>query len=137
MVEPCDPDGSGLMRWMRLQLRAPLAAFGGETIDAHGVIRDFPAQSMLTGLLANALGWTRSMREEHQSLQDRIVFGALWEQEVGLSRMTDYQTAHLGKNDQLGLLAALRSGVPADTQPTRVLINAGAITTRIYGWLSC
>ena len=100
MVEPCDPDGSGLMRWMRLQLRAPLAAFGGETIDAHGVIRDFPAQSMLTGLLANALGWTRSMREEHQSLQDRIVFGALWEQEVGLSRMTDYQTAHLGKNDQ-------------------------------------
>ena len=88
------------MRWMHLRLRAPLAAFGGETIDAHGVIRDFPAQSMLTGLLANALGWTRAMRAEHQSLQERIVFGALWEKNQELGRMTDYQTAQLGKNDQ-------------------------------------
>ena len=88
------------MRWMHLRLRAPLAAFGGETIDARGVIRDFPAQSMLTGLLANALGWTRAMRAEHQSLQERIVFGVLWEHEVGLGRMMDYQTAQLGKNDR-------------------------------------
>ena len=98
-----------MMRWMRLRLRAPLGAFGGETIDAHGVIRDFPSQSMLTGLLANALGWTRSMRAEHQSLQERIVFGALWEQELGLSRMTDYQTAQLGKNDR----AWTTRGIPA------------------------
>ena len=88
------------MRWMHLQLRAPLASFGGETIDARGVIRDFPAQSMLTGLLANALGWTRAMRAEHQSLQERIVFGALWEEESAFGRMTDYQTAQIGKNDQ-------------------------------------
>ena len=88
------------MRWMHLRLRAPLAAFGGETIDAHGVIRDFPAQSMLTGLLANALGWTRAMRAEHQSLQERIVFGSLWEEKSELSRVTDYQTAQIGKNDQ-------------------------------------
>ena len=97
------------MRWMRLRFWAPLGAFGGETIDAHGVIRDFPSQSMLTGLLANALGWTRAMRAEHQSLQERIVFGAVWEQEVGLSRMTDYQTAQLGKNDQ----AWTTRGIPA------------------------
>ena len=45
------------MRWMHLRFQAPLAAFGGEMIDAHGVIRNVPAQSMLTGLLANALGW--------------------------------------------------------------------------------
>ncbi len=88
------------MQWMRLRLRAPLGAFGGESIDAHGVIRDFPSLSMLTGLLANALGWTRTMRAEHQSLQERIVFGAVWERDVGLSRMTDYQTAQLGWNDQ-------------------------------------
>ena len=104
------------MRWIHLRLCAPHAAFGGETIDAHGVIRDFPAQSMLTGLLANALGWTRTMPSDHRSLQDRIVFGALWEQEMGMSRMTDYQTAQLGKNDQawttLGFPTG-RSGGPA------------------------
>ena len=89
------------MRWMHLRLRAPLAAFGGEAIDARGVIRDFPAQSMLTGLLANALGWTRAMRREHQALQERIVFGALWEQESAPEgRMTDYQTASIDKDDQ-------------------------------------
>ena len=88
-------------RWMHLRLRAPLAAFGGEAIDARGVIRDFPARSMLTGLLANALGWTRAMRSEHQKLQERIVFGALWEQEsASEGRMTDYQTASIDKDDQ-------------------------------------
>ena len=88
------------MRWMHLRLRAPLAAFGGEAIDARGVTRDFPAQSMLTGLFANALGWTRSMRAEHQALQDRIVQGALREHEPVLGRMTDYQTAKLDHRDK-------------------------------------
>ena len=97
------------MRWMHLRFQAPLAAFGGEMIDAHGVIRNVPAQSMLTGLLANALGWTRTMRAEHQALQDRIVFGAVWERNVALSRMTDYQTAQLDKNDR----AWTTRGVPA------------------------
>lgn len=97
------------MRWMHLRLRAPMAAFGGEIVDAHGVIRNVPAQSMLTGLLANALGWNRSMRVEHQALQDRIVFGAVWERDIGLSRMVDYQTAQLGKNDR----AWTTRGVPA------------------------
>ena len=97
------------MRWMHLKLHAPLAAFGGEMIDAHGAIRNVPAQSMLTGLLANALGWTRAMSANHQALQDRIVFGAVWERDVALSRMTDYQTAQLGKNDR----AWTTRGVPA------------------------
>lgn len=97
------------MKWMHLRLRAPMAAFGGEIVDAHGVIRNVPAQSMLTGLLANALGWERSMREEHQALQDRIVFGAVWKRDIGLSRMVDYQTAQLGKNDRVWTTR----GVPA------------------------
>ena len=97
------------MRWMHLRFQAPLAAFGGEMIDAHGVIRNVPAQSMLTGLLANALGWTRAMRAEHQALQERIVFGVVWEREVAHRRMTDYQTAQLGKNDR----AWTTRGVPA------------------------
>ena len=109
MVRQRDANGQGLMRWMHLRFHAPLAAFGGEMIDAHGVIRNVPAQSMLTGLLANALGWTRAMRADHQALQDRIVFGAVWERDVTLSRMTDYQTAQLGKNDR----AWTTRGVPA------------------------
>ena len=88
------------MRWMRLRLYAPFAAFGGEAIDAHGVTRDFPAQSMLMGLFANALGWSRAMGVEHQALQDRIVYGVVSEQEPALARTTDYQTAQLSKDDR-------------------------------------
>ena len=88
------------MRWMHLRLEAPLASFGGEAIDARGVIRDFPAQSMVTGLFANALGWTRWMRSEHQRLQDRIVFGALHDSDPSAGRTTDYQTAKLAKADR-------------------------------------
>lgn len=88
------------MRWMHLRLEAPMASFGGEAIDSRGVIRDFPAQSMVTGLFANALGWTRWMRPEHQRLQERIVFGALHDADPDTRRMTDYQTAKLGKVDR-------------------------------------
>lgn len=88
------------MRWLHLRLHAPLAAFGGEAIDARGVTRDFPSQSMLTGLVANALGWHRRRREEHQRLQSRIVYGAVREEEPVLGRMTDYQTVRLAKEDR-------------------------------------
>lgn len=98
------------MRWLKIQLYAPLASFGGEIIDVYGVIRDFPAQSMLTGLFANALGWTRAMREEHQTLQDRIIYGVLHEEEPMLGRITDYQTAQLSKSDK----SWTTRGVPAD-----------------------
>ena len=97
------------MRWVHLRLHAPLAAFGGEAIDTRGVTRDFPARSMLTGLLSNALGWTRSMRARHQSLQDRIVYGALREHEPPLGRLTDYQTAQLRHQDKVWTTR----GVPA------------------------
>ncbi len=84
-----------------LHLEAPLMAFGGETIDAYGVIRPFPALSMLTGLLANALGWRRVERQRHQDLQDRIVFAARIDREPhGGLRMTDFQTAQLGASDK-------------------------------------
>ncbi len=78
-----------------------MASFGAEAIDARGPTADFPTQSMLTGLLANALGWTRSMRERHQQLQDRLVYAALRLNEPTLGRLTDYQTAQLAKNDRV------------------------------------
>ena len=89
------------MRHLIVRLEAPLMSFGGETIDNYGVIRPFPAVSMLTGLFANALGWRRVERERHQGLQDRMVFAARIDREpAGGVRMTDFQTAQLAANDQ-------------------------------------
>lgn len=84
-----------------LNLEAPLMSFGGETIDNLGVIRPFPAISMLTGLLANALGWRRIERQRHQDLQDRLVFAARIDREPhGGLRMTDFQSAAINNTEQ-------------------------------------
>lgn len=72
-------------------------AFGGETIDNYGVIRDFPALSMVTGLLANALGYRREESELHDRLQARLLVGARLDRDV--QRLTDFQTVQLGKDD--------------------------------------
>mgnify|MGYP001251433293 CR=1 FL=1 len=85
-------------RHLLMRLEAPLIAFGGETIDNYGVIRDFPALSMVTGLLANALGYRREEGELHTRLQTRLLVGARLDSE--LQRLTDYQTARLFENDQ-------------------------------------
>ena len=84
------------MRHLIINLEAPLMAFGGETIDNLGIIRRFPAASMLTGMFANALGWRRTERDMHQRLQDRLVFAARIDREPdGGLRITDFQTAVL------------------------------------------
>jgi len=85
-------------RHLLMRLDAPLVAFGGETIDNYGVIRDFPALSMVTGLLANALGWRREQAKLHDRLQARLVMGA--RRESLAHRLQDYQTALLYEDDQ-------------------------------------
>lgn len=87
-------------RWLVLRLEAPLVSFGGVAIDHVGVTRDFPAASMLTGLLANALGLQRTDRAEHQLLQDRLVFAARQERDSSGSILTDTQNVQLGKNER-------------------------------------
>lgn len=87
-------------RWLILDLEAPLLAFGGVVIDQIGVTRDFPAASMLTGLFANALGWTRTEAEKHQALQDRLVFAARMDREMPAGILTDMQNAQLEKKDR-------------------------------------
>lgn len=81
-----------------LTLDAPLMSFGCEAIDANGPTRDFPDVSMLTGLLANALGYARGDAARHQRLQDRLSFG------VRMDRpghdLRDFHTAQLSKKDQ-------------------------------------
>lgn len=87
-----------MYRHLLMRLEAPLMAFGGETIDNYGVIRDFPALSMVTGLLANALGYRREESEQHDRLQTRLVVGARLDRTA--QRLTDFQTAQLGKDDK-------------------------------------
>jgi CRISPR system Cascade subunit CasD len=89
------------VRHLILNLESPLMAFGGETIDNYGIIRRFPAASMLTGLFANALGWRRVEPECYQRLQERLVFAARIDREPhGDVRLTDFQTAQLNKDDK-------------------------------------
>lgn len=85
-------------RYLILRLEAPLMAFGREAIDANGPTRDFPDTSMLTGLLANALGWRRGDAARLQRLQDRLAFGVLIERAGHPLR--DFQTAQLSKADE-------------------------------------
>lgn len=85
-------------RWLVLRLDAPLMSFGGVAIDQVGPVRDFPATSMLTGLIGNAFGWHWSDSVAHQTMQDRLVFAALCERE-GVP-LTDTQNALLNKNDK-------------------------------------
>jgi CRISPR system Cascade subunit CasD len=86
--------------WLVLRLEAPLLSFGAVAIDQRGVIWDFPALSMLTGLFANALGWERTQRAEHQALQDRLVFASRREDEPYHGVFTDVQNAELEKSDR-------------------------------------
>jgi CRISPR system Cascade subunit CasD len=85
-------------RFLILALEAPLLSFGAEAVDARGVVSDFPGASMLTGLLANALGWRRSERVRLDRLQSRIRFAARIDREG--ERLTDFQTAQLRQEDK-------------------------------------
>lgn len=117
-------------RHLLLRLEAPLQAFGGETIDNYGVIRAFPALSMITGLLANALGWRREDTEQHQRLQERLVLGARYEREG--TDLRDYQTALLFQSDQgwttLGVPEGRANSGSYGTQPD----GRKALTLRRY-----
>lgn len=84
-------------RWLHLRLCAPLMAFGGVAIDQVGPTRDFPSASALTGLFANALGLRREEAAAHQTLQDRLIFGALIARQGRV--LTDIQNAKLEASD--------------------------------------
>jgi CRISPR system Cascade subunit CasD len=86
------------MRHLILRLEAALMSFGGDMIDANGPILDFPLASLVIGLMANALGWTRAQSREHQRLQDRLVMGSRLDRPG--ERIVDFQTAQLAKDDR-------------------------------------
>ncbi len=99
-----------------LRLSAPLMGFGDVVIDNIGSTDRLPGLSMLTGLLANALGYDRTEFAQLQSLQERILFAARLDREGVL--LDDYQTVDLGQPFMLSTwttsgVRAGRAGGPA------------------------
>jgi CRISPR system Cascade subunit CasD len=85
-----------------------MLAFGGETVDARGVVTDFPGTSMIAGLLGNALGYRRTEPARLSRLQGRLRYAARIDREGG--RFTDFQTAQLSADDK----GWTTHGVPED-----------------------
>ena len=66
------------MRVLRLILSGPVMSFGGHTVNANRPSERLPGRSMLTGLLANALGWDHlADADRHDALQARLRFAAV------------------------------------------------------------
>ncbi|MEL6317338.1 MAG: type I-E CRISPR-associated protein Cas5/CasD, partial [Pseudomonadota bacterium] len=65
----------------------------------RGPTDEFPSASMLTGLLANALGWRRTDVDALQRLQDRLIVGARRDRDEMFSVLSDTQNAKLEKSD--------------------------------------
>ena len=101
------------MRHLILHLEAPLMSFGGDVIDANGPTLDFPLASLVTGLIANALGLARGQRAEHQRLQARLVVGSRLDRSG--ERIVDFQTAQLGKHDRGWTTRGVVEGRSGDT----------------------
>jgi len=83
------------MKALILRLDAPLMSFGSVMVDQHGFTDRFPGTAMLTGLIANALGWDHSEFDRLQALQSRIEFAARWDSEP--EHVIDYHTVDLGQ----------------------------------------
>jgi CRISPR system Cascade subunit CasD len=81
-----------------LRFDAPLQSFGGPAIDAYSVTDDFPGASLLTGLIANALGWEHRDAEKLTRLQGRLRFATRSDRDG--DRLRDYQTVDLGDEDR-------------------------------------
>jgi CRISPR system Cascade subunit CasD len=82
-----------------LNLTAPLLSFGGVAVDNINPTMKFPAKSMITGLLSNALGYNHES-EEIERLQKRIIYGTL-NKKPGIE-IQDYQTVNLGQDFMVG-----------------------------------
>jgi CRISPR system Cascade subunit CasD len=81
-----------------LRLEAPLMSFGTTAVDHRRPVQAWPAVSMLTGLLANALGWRRSDVLALDALQARIRWAARIDRPG--TALNDFQTAQLSKDDK-------------------------------------
>ena len=84
------------MEVLLLRFDAPLLSFGAPIVDNRGVIQPYPALSMLTGLLGNALGYDHSDTQPLQRLQERLRYASRQDRQG--TRVRDYQTVDLGQD---------------------------------------
>lgn len=83
------------MPCLMLRFDAPLMSFGGVLVDQHNRTERFPGRAMLTGLIANALGWYHADAQALNALQSRIEYAARWD--VPPTPLRDYHTVDLGQ----------------------------------------
>lgn len=83
-------------------------SFGAPIIDSLGVIQPYPALSLVTGLLANALGYHHRESGRLQRLQERIRYASRRDRRG--AELRDYQTADLGADYMNDNLAWTTSG---------------------------
>lgn len=81
-----------------MRLEAPLMSFGATAVDYRRPVQPWPAASMLTGLLANALGWQRFDTVALDRLQARLRWAARIDRPG--QALNDFQTAQLAKDDK-------------------------------------
>lgn len=79
-----------------LRLDAPLISFGAPIIDRHGKVQAYPALSMITGMLGNALGYDHSEHRKLSALQNRIRYAS--RQDRAGQEIQDYQTVDLSQD---------------------------------------
>ncbi len=72
-----------------------MMSFGAPIVSEEGLIQPFPALSMMTGLLANALGYDRREAEKHEQLQHGLSYAV--REDLPGQKIVDYQTVWLGK----------------------------------------
>ncbi len=84
------------MKALILRFDGVLMSFGGFIVDQHGFTEPFPGASMLTGLAANALGWSHGDFDKLEDMQRRIIYAARWDEEP--RAIIDYHTVDLGQN---------------------------------------
>lgn len=109
-----------------LRLDAPLLSFGAPTVDSLGKTAPHPSRSMLTGLLANALGWgyARADLARMKELQSRLTWAA--RRDRAGEPMTEYQTVDLGQRHLWAIGGKSEEGFGAVSWTTRGAIEERA-----------
>ncbi len=82
--------------FLLLRLDAPLVSFGGPVVDNLGIVDRFPGLSLLTGLLANALGYDHRDVDKLKRLQERLCFATRCDRSG--DALVDFQIADLGQD---------------------------------------
>lgn len=78
-----------------LRFHATLSSFGSVAIDEKRGTDELPGRSLLTGLLANALGWHHRDGEQLNRLQSRLVYAVRQDRAGDL--LEDFHTVDLGQ----------------------------------------